>query len=324
MNKHLCKINKTRELIRITNYLLSFVLEKCVSVSLAQRFAYFVLFFFFSINNAFSATATIDNNYNFGVISQIAPQASFVIGTDSLISSTNNLTQSSSVSVGQITVTSDKNGDGVTLSGDNTSVQLQGCTITFSNITPSINGFTLNPGQGKERTITFGVSVNIDGFCEAGSYTESIITINISASKTGSSVAVIPFSIQFNQYIYVQELQTLNFGSIFANDTGGEVTVYNDGRYSSQNFNVYDSASAQVGRFSIKGLNNRTVHISFTNAVLYSGENSMDVININADVGTDFEVGDTDPIINIGGTLLLNPSQPPGVYNGTYTITLTY
>ena len=167
--------------------------------SLIRRFVYSLLLV--GINNCFALTGEVINNYNFGSFTQTTRQASFVMNTTGGISSLSNLTQSGNATAGSISISSDQNGDGVTFSSTSNVVELDGCAITFSNKEPSISSFTLNPGQGKTREVTFSVTVSIDGFCTEGTYNVSGVQIDGSGSKSGSLTTLIPFQITFNEHV---------------------------------------------------------------------------------------------------------------------------
>lgn len=277
------------------------------------------------INNCFAVTGEVINNYNFGSFTQNNRQASFVMNTTGGISSLSNLTQSGNATAGSILISSNQNGDGVTFSSTSNVVELDGCTITFSNKEPSISNFTLNPGQGKTREVSFGVTVSIDGFCSQGSYNVSGVQIDASGSKTGASTTLIPFQITFNEHVDIVETQVMSFGRIFPSDTGGgQVVIYPNGDYNSNGVHMLDSSTLRVGTFTIGGITNREVQLTFSDAVLSNGTSSMIVSNINADVGTNFVVDRENMPINVGGTLTIGANQPAGSYQGTYTISLVY
>ena len=315
-NQHLIRSNFITE-IRQIEY--SRFLQKIRQLVLLFCLIAFILPF-----NCFAITSTIDNNYNFGTFTQTASTASFVLSYDGIMSSVNSLSASGSPTVGKVTFTTEKNGDNLTFTSVSSTVELNGCTLSFSNITPSATDIVLNPGQGKVRTITFGVSVAINGFCEKGTYNVSGVQIEASGSKTGNLTTLVPITVTFEEYIDVKQSQEMNFGSIWQPSNNGTVTIAPSGSYSYSGVQIYSTANASQGIFTVNGLTNREVQLSFTDAILYSGTNSMSVTNINSDKGNNFIIDSDNFSINVGGTLNISTNQPPGKYSGNYTLTLTY
>lgn len=279
---------------------------------------------FLGVDSCFALTSTIIDNYNFGTFTQTNQQASFVLSYDGSVSSVSNLSISGNPVVGQITITSNQNGDGVTFSSTTSEVSLSGCSLTFSNITPSLNGFTLNPGQGKSRDVSFGLSVSISGFCDEGTYNISGVAVDASGSKTGNLTTMIPFTVTFTEHVDIQETTQMNFGRFFTTNSTGSIAISPQGGFEANGVNMYDGNSISPGRFVLGELLNREVQLTFSDAILSNGANTMKVSNLYADVGNNFTVSSTDMPFSVGGTLSVSPNQPSGIYTGTYSITITY
>lgn len=282
------------------------------------------LLFFFYANNCFAITSMIQNNYNFGTFTQTNKQASFVLSYDGTVSLISNLSRAGNPVVGTITYSTEQNGDNITFNNGSSVVELDGCTLTFSNITPSVNDIVLNPGQGKTRNVSFGVTVNIDGFCAEGTYNTSGIQIDATASKTTPNTTLITFTIVFNEHIEVIETKVMNFGKFFARPINGNVVISPSGQYQASGVDMVDVSEISPGNFTIGGLINREVQLTFSDAILSNGTSSMSVTNINADTGNNFTVTSDKMAISVGGTLNVNANQPYGVYTGSYTLTITY
>ena len=117
----------------------------------------------------------------------------------------------------------------------------------------------------------------------------------------------------------------MSFGRILPSSTnGGQIIIQPNGEYSANGATLYDNSSLHVGTFTIGGITNREVQLTFSDAVLSNGTSSMTVSNINADVGTNFVVDRENMPINVGGTLTIGANQPAGSYQGTYTISIVY
>lgn len=281
--------------------------------------------FLFAINDCRAIDVTIDNGFDFGTFTQTTSQASFVLSYDSIMTSTSGLTASGTPASARLTLSSIPNGNKVTLQDSHTSsVELTGCTLTFSNIVPSIDNFVMNPGQGKTRTVYYGITVNIDGFCAKGTYSLSGVLIDIHSSKTDDFSDLLPFTIVFNDHIEVTQTKEMNFGSFFSPQTSGTVVVSPSGAFNATNIHIYDQGIISAGKFTISGLLNREVQLSFSNATLSNGSATMTADNINADVGSSFVIDSDGFPVNVGGTLHVEPNQAPGHYTGSYTLTVTY
>lgn len=116
----------------------------------------------------------------------------------------------------------------------------------------------------------------------------------------------------------------LNFGKFFNNSSGGQIIINPDGNFEANGIDMFDSNVLSSGTFTIGGLINREVQISFTDAIISNGSSTMTVNNIIADTGTNFTVIQDKMPISIGGTLNVGANQPVGIYEGTYTINITY
>ena len=288
------------------------------------RVPIYLAFLLLGADECFGIKGNIDNNFDFGTFTQTNKQASFVLSYDGLLSSASNLSQSGNVVTAQVTYSTEQNGDNLTFTTSTSSTEIDGCTLTFSNIVPSANNLVLNPGQGKIRTITFGVNVDINGFCTKGTYNVSGIQIDASGSKTGAYTALIPFSITFNEHIEILQTQEMNFGTFWAPTMDGKIIIYPSGGFDVVNVAMADASALSAGRFTISGLINRDVQLSFSDAVLSSGADTMTVTNLNADVGTSFTVLQDNMPISVGGTLNVGASQHSGRYTGTYNLTISY
>lgn len=285
---------------------------------------YLAFLFFGTISDCFAITPNILNNFDFGTFTQTNRQASFILSYDGVLSSISNLTATGTPVAGKINYTTEKNGDNLSFSFTTSVVQLDGCTMTFSDVNSSLTGIVLNPGQGKSRDVSFGVSVSIDGFCAKGTHNVSGVQIDATGSKTSSNTTLLPITVVFNEHIEITEIQEMNFGVFEAGTVDGKVVIYPNGGYDTVNVYMLDASAVSIGKFTIGGLINREVQLSFSDSVLSNGASTMILNNLNADVGSSFNVSQESMPISVGGTLNVRANQPDGIYTGTYTLTVTY
>ena len=60
----------------------------------------------------------------------------------------------------------------------------------------------------------------------------------------------------------------LNFGKFFNNSSGGQIIINPDGNFEANGIDMFDSNVLSSGTFTIGGLINREVQISFTDAII--------------------------------------------------------
>ncbi len=130
--------------------------------------------------------------------------------------------------------------------------------------------------------------------------------------------------------VFVNPAQPLSFGAFYQGPIGGSVIVYPNGSRSSTG----DVVQAGLGysfspaMFEVEGLPGTIVSILNGPDVILSGSNGGSMI---------LHIGSSNPVspfilttsspsrtvVNIGGTLTVGApsSNPPGSYNGTFTVT---
>lgn len=130
--------------------------------------------------------------------------------------------------------------------------------------------------------------------------------------------------------VYVNPAQPLSFGAFYQGPLGGSISVSSTGSRSSSG----DVVQAGLGysfspaMFEVEGLPGTIVSILNGPDVTLSGSNggSMTLHIGNSDPGTPFILTTSSPsrtVVTVGGTLTVGPpaSNPPGSYNGSFTIT---
>lgn len=127
--------------------------------------------------------------------------------------------------------------------------------------------------------------------------------------------------------ITITESQALDFGSMAAG-TGGTVVIATDGSRTGTGAVVLSSmAVGQQGIFAVAGQLNYTYAITLptTDQTLIKGADSM-VVNtfVSNPSGTGTLDGTGAQNISVGATLTVGSAQVPGVYSGTYPISVEY
>lgn len=130
--------------------------------------------------------------------------------------------------------------------------------------------------------------------------------------------------------IYVNPAQGLNFGAFYQGGSGGTITVYPNGSRSTTGSVIQTSQgfSFSPAIFEVDAEPGTLVTILNGPNVTLTGSNggTMTLTIGNADPPSPFIATATSPsrtLIRIGGTLTIgNPlANPPGNYNGTFSVT---
>ncbi len=151
------------------------------------------------------------------------------------------------------------------------------------------------------------------------------------ATKSGSTEAIVIRRLSFIK------IDDLNFGRIIPSNTAGTVVLAPTGTRTANNGIVLVSNTHQPARFGGRGRNNQDVAISVSsNSILLNGPGASMRVR-------DFVIGSNPTVIlgtaplrfsivsptgvftfPVGGTLEVGANQAPGVYSGTWNITLDY
>jgi hypothetical protein len=130
--------------------------------------------------------------------------------------------------------------------------------------------------------------------------------------------------------VTVEYLQTINFGAFCVLGSEGSVNLnYNGTRTSTGGIHLISQGEAdQPGIISLKLCPGRNVQLVFTPEVkLYYGSNyiTMEINSIEGlgvgNIYTSTADCDFNNHIRIGGTLSVPANAPPGLYEGSFTIT---
>jgi hypothetical protein len=141
------------------------------------------------------------------------------------------------------------------------------------------------------------------------------------ATANGRAIVVTPFS-----FIQVEDL---NFATIVPGPAAGTVTVdANSGaRSSGGGVAALAGAGAQRARFVGAGSENQTVNLTLSAPPTLSDGNGNFLVMTSLDldgpntrtIGPDLAFD-----VYVGGTLAVNANQFPGLYSGTFSLTVEY
>jgi hypothetical protein len=122
------------------------------------------------------------------------------------------------------------------------------------------------------------------------------------------------------QALQLSEDTPLDFGRILAS-TGGDVTVTQAGAQSCSGA-LTCFADHTVSVFTVQGTANETVDVTVDATYNLTGPGTM---SATTDAPATVTIGaGGSQTFNVGGTLTVGSGQTPGVYNGTYDISVAY
>ncbi len=132
------------------------------------------------------------------------------------------------------------------------------------------------------------------------------------------------------------KVEDLDFGSIIASASQGDVTVDPDGIISTTGGVILVGAGTHPARFVGQGSSNRVLIKSNSTQIFLTGPGAQMRLNqftIGAlsglsqiGNGNNFRITSSNGIIgfSVGGTLRVNANQAEGLYSGTFSMTFNY
>ena len=124
----------------------------------------------------------------------------------------------------------------------------------------------------------------------------------------------------------ISEVNGMDFGDVSVGAAGGTVVLdATGGRTVTGDAEAVTGGTQAAGVYNVTGMGTKAYSISDPGSVIISSAgNNMTVNTFTHDAGpTPALTGGADTF-NVGATLNINPSQPPGAYSGTYTLTVNY
>ena len=154
-----------------------------------------------------------------------------------------------------------------------------------------------------------------------------ILSINTNA-QTASSTATASASARIVTPLEITKNVDLAFGNIAAGPSAGTVTIATDGtRNGNGGVTLITAGSiSNAAQFSIVGYPSATFAIALPSSInIENGGFLMSVDNFVSDLGATSTLdGLGEAGLNVGATLNVNAGQEPGLYTGSFDVTVAY
>lgn len=139
-----------------------------------------------------------------------------------------------------------------------------------------------------------------------------------SASNTASAIVITP--------ITIATTANLVFGTVQPKTTAGSVTVSASGTRTGSNVVLSSMALGNAARFNITGYANANFTIALPSSITLTGPGTAMTLNsFTSSLGTSATISATGTAtLGIGGTLAIAANQAPGVYSGSFSVTVNY
>ena len=150
-------------------------------------------------------------------------------------------------------------------------------------------------------------------------------TLAISGALKAADTYTFTATATLHKLIDVQEQTALNFGTwgIDPNGASGDLVLgFNDDATTTTD-NVYHG-SAATGVYAISGSADTDVNITVnTGNTLTNGTTTLGAVYTLDNATVTLDAGGNG-LLKVGGSLSVTSSSTPGVYNGTFQVTLSY
>ena len=156
----------------------------------------------------------------------------------------------------------------------------------------------------------------------------SLALFSIAFYPTAASAASVTANASANVItpLVISETSGMNFGDVSVGTIGGTVVLdAGGGRSVTGDAEAVLGGTEAAGSYSLTGEGAKAYTITFpVNATILSGGNSMIVDNFTHNAGATPALTGGSGAFNVGATLNIGPGQAPGLYSGTYTLTVNY
>ena len=132
-------------------------------------------------------------------------------------------------------------------------------------------------------------------------------------------------SAEISTAMSVTEQVGMNFGNVIANPAGDRIMLLTDGRVISTQGSLLNGTT-NAAEFIVTGSPNAAINFSYSplNYVTGPGQD-IRLQSFRDNAGATPTLDGTGTLtFNIGGDLIVNPSQAVGIYFGTYTLSVDY
>lgn len=306
---------------------------------------------FIFINKSFAVTTTAGSDLivDFGSFAQLQENASIVLPYSGSTTQTGISNYVGSPDPASVIYTQTNLGFGqfeevtITTSSISATSAGDGCTITLSNFTASESNFTVYRennliGSATSKTVTYGATLTIKGFCTSGTYGGTItIPYTSEACDIGSwfggsctdntgDPMVFNWTVTIWDKIGATETQSLDFGSMMSPQTDTTVTITpSGGRSKGGDIWLDESNAGRAGSFDVISSGNRTFYVEFPNSATLSGSGGTMVVDtFTVNDGNLSTSSDGTAVFNVGATLHVPANISAGTYSGTYDVRVYY
>jgi spore coat protein U-like protein len=159
----------------------------------------------------------------------------------------------------------------------------------------------------------------------------SLLCAGAAASAAGAaSNQVAHVSASVVKPLTLAHVQDLDLGSIVLGPgtwTGATVAISRGGVFSCANANVICTGATQVAKYNVTGSNNQAVRITAPNVVLTNQNDPAQTLMLVVDSPGSVTLtssGNKGQNFALGGSISLSSSTAPGVYAGTFNVTVDY
>ena len=141
--------------------------------------------------------------------------------------------------------------------------------------------------------------------------------VALAATERGHASAAILYG------IVVTEAVPMSFAAVAPPPAGGAIVLTTAGTISSAAGFVFRGTPAP-GAFNARGLPNHPASVSFSTGNLVTGPGPA--MRLGAFTNNAAPIFDSTANLNfaVGATLVVNPNQTPGLYSGTYAVTVNF
>lgn len=157
-----------------------------------------------------------------------------------------------------------------------------------------------------------------------------LIWISAAALPADAATQIVKVNAQVSKPLTLTMVQSLDLGTIVLGPgswSGATVGISRSGAFTCGNSNVTCSGSSQVATYNATGSNGATAHITAPNVTLTNQNDASKTLTLvvdNPGVITFSNSGSKGVNFSLGGTITLSSATAPGVYNGTFNVTVDY
>lgn len=160
--------------------------------------------------------------------------------------------------------------------------------------------------------------------------TGMLLLMSGAASPVDAATQIVKVNAQVSKPLTLTMVQSLDLGTIVLGPgswTGASVGISRTGAFTCGNANVTCSGTTQAATYNATGSNGVTAHITAPNVTLTNQNDASKTLTLvvdNPGVIAFTNSGSKGVTFALGGTITLSSATAPGVYSGTFNVTLDY